>query len=360
METKQLFWATDDQEGRLQELISDDPQQKQLPLRRDVRSLGMLLGAVIRQQAGERVFEAEERLRKLAIRHRELEDRLGEQTLESTEEADLLKQSRDLVAALDLGEAQQITKAFATFFELTNLAETVHRKRRSRAHQVTGTAPKPGRLRATLERMRQAGISADQARQWLEEVQVVPVFTAHPTEVARRVVLTRRRRIARILQRFDSLPLPDREAALGQGGIFTEITALWQSDEVRRQKPSVTDEIAMGLDHYRVSLLPALEPLYRAIAEDFRAVYGQQVAASDLPNLVRFGSWIGGDRDGNPFVRIDSTREALQRARELILDHYLEALEELRRLLTPSLHRVAVSPELRGALQRAAEAWPQA
>ncbi len=360
MSKQQLFWSAPDQVARLQELISADPQVKDLPLRRDVRSLGMLLGQVIKQQAGKKLFDIEEQLRQLAISHRELEDHLGETALDSSEEQDLLRQAIELVAKLGLADDLQITKAFATFFELANLAETVHRKRRSRAHLVTGGKDKPGLLRATLQRMRQAGIDADQALQWLQQVQVVPVFTAHPTEVARRVVLTKRRRIASQLEGFDRLPLNDQQIAIGQQAILTEISGLWQSDEVRRQKPTVNDEIAMGLDHYRVSLLPAISALYEEMARDFSAIYQREIRPQQLPTLVRFGSWIGGDRDGNPFVSIDSTRDALQKARELILNDYLVSIGELRRLLTPSTCRVAVSEDLGAALQQSAAQFPAA
>lgn len=360
MNSQSLYWSAPDQAERLRELISADPQRKDLPLRRDVRSLGMLLGTVIRQQAGEPLFAIEEQLRQLAISHREMEDRLGEATLESLEEQALLQEAMTLVAGLEIADDLQITKAFATFFELANLAETVHRKRRSRAHLVRGSQDKPGLLRATLVRMRESGIDAAQALDWLRKVEVVPVFTAHPTEVARRVVLAKRRRIAGELERFDRLPLPDVQAAAGQQAILTEITGLWQSDEVRRQKPTVADEIAMGLDHYRVSLLPAIGTLYEELVRDFRDVYAVELDPGELPTLARFGSWIGGDRDGNPFVSFASTRDALQRARELILADYLVSLDELRKLLTPSTFRVGTSATLRDVLQQATEQYPDA
>jgi len=358
MTNPDLFWSAPDQAARLQELISADPQAKDLPLRRDVRSLGRLLGMVIKRQAGEKLFDVEEQLRKLSIRHRELSDSAADS--DPLQEQALLQQAITLIAGLDVAADLQITKAFATFFELTNLAETLHRQRRSRAHLVTGSKDKPGLLRATLLRMRQAGIDADQALAWLQQVQVVPVFTAHPTEVARRVVLTKRRRIAGELAKFDHLPLPDSQVAEGQAAILTEITGLWQSDEVRRQKPTVKDEIAMGLDHYRTSLLPAISSLYAEIARDFSAIYQLELSPEQLPTLVRFGSWIGGDRDGNPFVSIESTREALQKARELILTDYLASLEELRKLLTPSTFRVAVSDSFRDALRQSAARFPAA
>lgn len=148
MNIEQLFWRAPDQAERLQELISADPEIKNLPLRRDVRSLGMLLGMVIKQQAGEKLFAIEEQLRQLAINHRDLEDRLGKAALETQDEHALMQQAMNLIADLSIADSLQITKAFATFFELTNLAETAHRKRRSRAHKVTGGKDKPGLLRA--------------------------------------------------------------------------------------------------------------------------------------------------------------------------------------------------------------------
>ena len=133
----------------------------------------------------------------------------------------------------------------------------------------------------------------------------------------------------------DNLTLDDLRGKSAQElrAILAEITALWQSDEVRRRKPTVQDEIAMGLDHYPASLLSTIAPLYEELAGDFSEVYQIDLDPGDLPTLVRFGSWVGGDRDGNPYVSPESTRDALRKARELILAHYLGAVEELRQLL---------------------------
>ncbi len=352
------YWEIADQAERLEELLSGDEQRKDLALRRDVRSLGKLLGTVIREQEGEPAYAAEEELRRLAIRHRELHDAEGE--AENPEAAALLARSCAIIGAMPAAGAHRIVKAFATFFELTNLAETGHRKRRSRAHRVAGAPDKPGSLRATLQRMRDAGIDAEAAGRWFGQIEVVPVFTAHPTEVARRVVLFKRRRIAEELERLDRLPLAAAEAAAGQEAMLAEITALWQSDEVRRRKPTVRDEIVMGLDHYTASLLPAISAFYEEAASDFRQVYGIELEAADLPTVIRFGSWIGGDRDGNPFVTATSTRDALQMARELLLADYLDRVEQLRRLLTPSTCQVGEDAPLRAALEHYAATLPEA
>ncbi len=351
MTVNELFWKTKDQAARLAELINLEGELREVPLRRDVRSLGRLLGTVIREQAGERAYLAEEELRHLAIQHRQLNNNRGEACLDFPGERELQEKAEGIIAGMTVGDAYQIVKAFSTFFELTNLAETNHRKRRQRAARLMSNAPdKPGSMRGTLLRMRQSGISAEQALQWLRQVEIVPVFTAHPTDVARRVVHFKRRRMARELETLDRLPLTDGEALHGQNTMLAEITALWQTDEVRRRKPTVLDEIKMGLDHYPDSLIAPLPALYEDMAAAFLETYGCELSCADLPTVVRFGSWIGGDRDGNPHVSAVSTREALQKARELVLGDYVASLEALRRLLTPSNCRVTVSPLLAAAV----------
>ena len=360
MPNGELYWRAADQISRLNELITCDPQTKDLPLRRDVRSLGYLLGTVIKEQAGQKTFDREERLRRLSIRHREMENTLGIEQTGGDAERELLRQAVDIIAEMSLAEAYHIIKAFATFFELTNLAESRHQKRRSQAHQANNAPEKPGTIRATLQRMKDAGHSADQALDWLRRIEVTPVFTAHPTEVARRVVLFKRRRIAAELERLDRLPLSETDVERGQQAILAEITALWQSDEVRRNTPEVHDEIVMGLDHYSVSLFAPIAWLYESIARHFNEVFQVELSPADFPTLLRFGSWIGGDRDGNPFVTPESTRDALQQAREKILSDYLDSLEQLRQLLTPSTHQVGAFAPLQRALEAYRHEFPEA
>lgn len=359
MENRERLWHVEQQNERLTELCTNDQDLKELPLRRDVRSLGRLLGIVIREQAGLEVYAAEEQLRQLAIRHREQEKKFLKECSSCAADEALLDEMIALVRNMDLERAHQIVKAFAAFFELTNLAEANHRRRRNRAAQLTRHHEKPGLLRATLRRMRDNGISRQQALDWLGQVEVVPVFTAHPTEVARRVMRFKRRRIAHLLERLDHLPLVDAEADKVQDAILAEITALWQSDEVRRRKPKVEDEIAMGLDHYPESLLPAIPQLYQEIAAAFREIYDDGHEPCDLPAIVRFGTWVGGDRDGNPFVTPEATGESLRRSRELILTAYLEHLEQLRRILTPSIALIGADQQLGNHLERLAREYPR-
>jgi phosphoenolpyruvate carboxylase len=258
-----------------------------------------------------------------------------------------MQEARRIIRELGVEDAYRITKAFAIYFELTNLAETNHRKRRRRAGKLQPDyAPLPGSFRGTLLRMRNAGWSVEQALAALRSIRVVPVFTAHPTEVARRTVLRKRRRIATLLETLDRLPLPSAEALELENAIIAEITALWQTDEVRVQKPLVSDEIRMGLDHYPMSIFESLPRLYMEMRESFRDVYGEQLDWNEVPQVLSFGSWIGGDRDGNPFVTDDSTREALERARNTILGHYIPEIERTIEQLSPSRRQSPVSQGL--------------
>ncbi|HVF28163.1 MAG TPA: phosphoenolpyruvate carboxylase, partial [Pyrinomonadaceae bacterium] len=353
------LWETEDQAKRLAELTTDDGKQKEAPLRRDVRLLGRLLGEVLKEQAGRELFEKVEELRQLAIQHRDIEhgrrpndnSANDSPTEDGTDGRLLMSRAGEIVNRMSLLEAYQLTKAFSIYFELTNLAETNHRKRRRRAAQLSENRPvQTGTFRGTLRRMRDAGINLDAALDWLRRIEVVPVFTAHPTEVARRTVLVKRRRIARELENLDWLPLTAAEAARAAESIAVEITSLWQTDEVRRRQPTVRDEIKMGLDYYPTVLIATLPEIYEEIADAFRETYDCDLQARDLPLVLRFGSWIGGDRDGNPFVTPDSTREALQMAREVILDYYVRATEDLHWRLSPSSRQTEISLALVAAL----------
>src|ERR1700737_2397375 len=343
------LWSADDQRTRLDELTSSptDPV-KELPLRRDVRSLGTLLGRVLVEQAGEDLLHAVELLRRLLIHHRE---HSHERSSSPDFNNSRLLEAREIVSRLSIADAQRVTKAFAIYFELTNLAETNHRKRRRRAAKLHPEQPAlEGSFRGTLKRMCAAGIEAEQALEILRKVKVVPVFTAHPTEGARRTVLLKRRRIAKQLERLDRLPLTQSDSQQFESWIFAEVTALWQTDEIRLEKPLVTDEIRMGLDHYPMSLFAALPGVYKELADSLLEVYGSSLDDQDLPPLLAFGSWIGGDRDGNPFVTPASTREALERARKTILAHYIAELERVIEHLSPPPRQVTVSERVRARL----------
>ena len=339
------LWSEGAQATRLAELTADtaDPA-KEVPLRRDVRSLGILLGRVLVEQEGEAFFDVVEQLRRLLIQHREQPPSAGTLNPELELDHSLVTRAREIISGLSVEDAYRVTKAFAIYFELTNLAETNHRKRRRRAtRMLAGKAPVDGSFRGTLVRMKSAGVSADAMLASLRNVKVTPVFTAHPTEITRHTIRLKRRRIAAYLESLDQLPLSDSEAREYESLILAEITALWQTDEVRLNKPTVRDEIHMGLDYFPMVLFETLPRLYAELEESLHDVYG---ASTEVPEVLSFGSWIGGDRDGNPFVTADSTREALDMARHVIIDHYIAETVRLIGQLSMSTRRIGVSDAL--------------
>jgi len=330
------LWHADSQHERMGELLGATAEIKEKPLRRDVRSLGQILGMVLKEQEGERLFEIVETLRQLSITAR-----TG---------ATAFQPARQLIRDVSVSDAAGLTKAFATYFELTNLAETNHRKRRRRAARLLTVPPQPGTLKGTLVRTRDAGIPFEEVWEALLRIHVTPVFTAHPTEVGRRTVIWKRQRIAQLLQNLDTLPLPDDYAAKIEREITEEVTALWQTDEVRRAAPSVSDEIQMGLD-YSAVLFETIPDLYDEITQAIRDVYGVPLESGRLPRLVEFGSWIGSDRDGNPNVTAASTAFALARAKHTVLSYYMHSVRALRRRLSPSRKRIGISEDLNARLE---------
>ena len=342
-----LLWNPESWSQRLAELEAQSGELKEAPLRRDVRSLGTLLGEVLREQAGEDLFAHVEALRQGTIRRRDAEARGSDE-----EAARHGATALELVHSLPVERAVLLTRAFAFYFELINLAETNHRKRRRLALQLSGvTGQQRGSLAGTLCAMKRVGIGPEEAMQWLRRVLIVPVFTAHPTEVARRSVMSKRRRIGDFLAELDRIPIPLQDLARLEEQVRAEITSLWQTDEVRSRRPSVYDEIKMGLDYYDVSIFDTLPSLYEEIAEALRSAYGLEIDAHDLPQVLRFGSWIGGDRDGNPFVTPDVTRDAIQLARGHLLLFYERKLDDIIDLLTTSAQQRDVNQELLSRLE---------
>lgn len=342
-----LLWNPESWSQRLAELEAQTGDLKEAPLRRDVRSLGTLLGAVLREQAGDDLFAQVEALRQGTIARRDAEARGDESQAARHATAALA-----LVHSLPIDQATLLTRAFAFYFELINLAETNHRKRRRIALKLSGqTGRQRGSLEGTLAEMRRVGISAEQALDYLRRVLVVPVFTAHPTEAARRTVMFKRRRIGEFLAELDRIPLPEQDMARVEELLLAEITSLWQTDEVRSRRPTVYDEVKMGLDYYDVSIFATLPALYREISEALKSAYDLDLEPLDLPVVLRFGSWIGGDRDGNPFVTPQVTRDALQLARGHLLLYYQHQLDNIIDLLTTSAQQRPVSKPLLARLR---------
>src|SRR5580692_7280189 len=273
------LWSPTDWPQRLAELQAATGDLKEAPLRRDVRSLGMLLGEVLREQAGDSLYDAVEALRRTAIARREAEAPQTGAANEASATAHL-QLALDRVRALDLDAAYQLTRAFGFYFELINLAETNHRKRRRLAHQLKESSGGESMLRGDLRRLKEAGVSAEEAHALLRRICVSPVFTAHPTEVARRSVMFKRRRISDLLEQLDRIPVPETQLEALERDLTAEIAALWQTDDVRSARPTVRDEIRMALDYYESSLFDTLPVLYSEVAAALAAEYPVKPAAT--------------------------------------------------------------------------------
>ena len=214
-----------------------------------------------------------EELRQIAIQRRE--QQTGDTSQPFTEALDSLQ-------SMDVVQAYQLSRAFAFYFELINLAETNHRKRRRRAAQLDAdAAPQRGSLRGTLRRMREAGTNRGAALQLLQSITITPVFTAHPTEVARRSVMFKRRRISDLLEQLDAIPLAPSQLDALESALLAEITALWQTDDVRSARPTVRDEIRMALDYYEASIFATVPVLYAEVGEAFRAEFPEGSEANE-------------------------------------------------------------------------------
>lgn len=336
------LWQARNWSERLAELQATEAEVKEAPLRRDVRSLGTLLGEVLREQVGDDLFEQVEVLRRLATERRE-----AEFNGDPTRAKSALQQALLIVHQLPVERAYQLARAFGFYFELINLAETNHRKRRRLAGGLNADAePQRGSLQGTLRRMRKAGYTAEEAIAFLRKVCITPVFTAHPTEVARRSVISKRRRIATLLEELDAIPQTAEAIAQREDSLLAEITGLWQTDDVRLQRPAVTDEVRMGLDYYHDSIFDTLPTLYAEVANALRREYGLDLALTELPTLVKFGSWIGGDRDGNPFVTPDVTRQALAMSRDVVWEHYRQRLIAAAQRVSSSTQQAPVTKQL--------------
>jgi phosphoenolpyruvate carboxylase len=291
------------------------PEEKESLLREDRRLLGRLLGEVIRSQAGEAALERIERIRQTAVRFRR--DNNG-----SDGRAELERE----LNALDLNETLQLVRAFSYFSHLLNIAEDEQQHRRRRAHADAGSPRRPGSFSYALDRARDAGVDAPALLKWFERARVSPVLTAHPTEVQRQSILDCEREIARLLSQSG----PGRE-----GLLHAEILRLWLTAMLRGTRLAVSDEVANGLAYFRLTFLHELPRLYAEFEHALKERFDLD-AEPRLPPFLAVGTWIGGDRDGNPYVTAAVLSGALAQQARLILAHYLDEVSQLYKELALS------------------------
>ncbi|MES2898736.1 MAG: phosphoenolpyruvate carboxylase [Pseudomonadota bacterium] len=316
-------------------------QDKDAPLKEDIRLLGRLLGDVLREQEGDAVFDVVETIRQTAVRfRREADVQAGE---------DLTT----LLHKLTRNQTISVVRAFSYFSHLANIAEDQHHIRRRRAHLLAGSAPQQGSVGFALKKLKAAGVEGDTVRTFFNDALIAPVLTAHPTEVQRKSILDAEHDIARLLAERD-LPLTPRERVANTQLLQARIATLWQTRMLRYSKLTVADEIDNALSYYRITFLRELPGLYDDIEEEIGAQFPGQPALQSEAAYVQMGSWIGGDRDGNPNVNAGTMQHALVRQSTTILDFYLDEVHALGAELSISTLMVGASP----ALQALAEMSP--
>src|SRR5215831_12646408 len=306
---------------------------KDLPLRDDIRLLGRILGDTVRSQEGEPVFAIVERIRRTSIRFHRDEDEAARHELEGT------------LNSLSHDQSIQIIRAFSYFSQLANIAEDQHHIRRTRAHALAASAPREGTIAHALARARDAALSRSKLQNFFTNAIVCPVLTAHPTEVRRKSTIDREMQVAQLLAERDRL-LTLEETAANEEALRRAVLTLWQTSMLRGNRLKVVDEIANGLSYYDYTFLRELPRFYAAL-EDQLASTDPAWDNFELPSFLHIGSWIGGDRDGNPFVTAEVLRQALAMQSERALKFYLDEVHLLGGELSLDARLVTVSDELK-------------
>ena len=316
-----------------------DTRPEDVPLHDDVRRLAAGLGNVIRRLEGDEAYHVVDDLRR-ACKARRRHDP-GARDLD-----ELLTET----ARLPLEIAAVAARAFTLFFLLINTAEQVHRVRRRRAYVGQGDVePQPASAPWTMRRLKDLGISGDQVGDALAGLDVRPVLTAHPTESTRRTLLTLQARVADLLIERENV-YPSERGSIDEA-LEAEIELLWLTAEVRRDRPSVGDEVSTVLWYLETRLLDASARANAALVRAFEDEFG--VARDDIrrSSAIRLGTWVGGDRDGNPFVTPETTLAAARRASHVILGRYREMVAELVLRLSLSAHIAQPSDDLESSLE---------
>jgi len=301
-----------------------------IPLRDDVRRLGALVGDLLAEQVSTQFFDDVEQVRTRAIARRESDAPLSD--------------LNDALTGLPPARAEAMVRAFSTYFQVVNIAERVHRIRRRRDYQRAGTAtPQPDGLQDALVNLKAQGVTLDELAEWLPRIDIEPVFTAHPTEAVRRALLEKEQlMVASLVDNLDGQRTPG-EAAADAARFRMALTASWQTTDSSPVRPTVEDE-REHVGFYLVQVLYRVIPvLYESLQQALLDTYGQELP---LPRLLRFGTWVGGDMDGNPNVDAGTIRNTLDAQRQAVLGRYQKDLLQLASLLSQSTERVAVSDEL--------------
>jgi phosphoenolpyruvate carboxylase len=314
---------------------SQKSPQHTASLRQDIRLLGKTLGDVIRECDGKGVYDVIEKLRRTAVKFRREGNERDSRALERA------------IARLGDKDASSVARAFSYFLQLSNIAEDRDQNRRQRKHQLQDTQPMRGSLQSALNTLQDKGVSRKKILAWLQQACIVPVLTAHPTEVQRKSTLDIHRDIAHQLSLNDT-PLTPMESRVLQQKLAGLVATMWQTRMLRWQKLTVIDEIDNALSYYNTAFLKAIPKLYQELNLRLQGPGTSSFDASPsaLPAFLQMGSWIGGDRDGNPNVNADTLEQALLRQSAVALRHYLNEIHILGKELAISTSLGSASAEL--------------
>jgi phosphoenolpyruvate carboxylase len=308
-----------------------DLSSKDVPLRDDIRLLGRILGDTLREQEGEETFALIENVRRTAVRFRKTQDDRDRAQLE------------EILDALSPDETLRVVRAFSSFSQLSNIAEDLHHNRRRRAHLKAGSPPQEGSLQLALDRAREKGIDAAGLQAFFDKALISPVLTAHPTEVQRKSILNCQLIISSLLSDRDRVDMTPEELADNEETLHRFILILWHTRLLRTTKLTVQDEVKNGLSFYDYTFLREIPKLYAGLEKQAERSFGQRLK---IPPFLRVGSWIGGDRDGNPFVTHKVMLDAAERHSAAALEYYLAETELLSSRLSLTIRLVDVSAEL--------------
>lgn len=308
-------------------------------LRRDVRFLGNILGEVLVHQGGRELLDVVENIREMS------------KSLRAEYIPELNEEFKKLIESLSPDIRHQVIRAFAIYFQLVNIAEQNHRIRRKRDYERSaGEAVQPGSIESAIQDLKERGIPVEDVKAMMADISLELVMTAHPTEATRRAVLDIHKRMANDVMELDNPTLTYREREKLREKLLNEVLTLWQTDELRDRKPTVIDEVRNGLFYFEETLFDVIPDVYEELERCLEKYYpGEQW---HVPGYLRFGSWIGGDRDGNPSVTANVTWETLTLHRQLAIKKYKEELKELMGLLSFSTSIVAISDELKESIRQ--------
>ena len=312
-------------------------QDTSLPLRKEVKMLGNILGEILIYQGGNELFDTVERIRIMC------------KSLRLHVEDETYHELKREIASLSPDMRMQVIRAFSVYFHLINAAEQNHRIRRRRDYQLNTDNEQPGSIEQAIQSMKDKQISGEIIQDVLKRLSLDLIITAHPTEATKRSILEIQKRIANLLIRLDSPLLTNKERKNIEESLYNEITTLWHTDELRDRKPTVIDEVRNGLYYFDKIFFDVLPDIHQEVEESLNKHYSED--DWNVPTFLRFGSWIGGDRDGNPFVTSDVTWETLIRHRSLVLKKYEKGLIELMKRLSHSNARTKISESVLQAVE---------